>query len=32
MTSQSENDLLTSVGPGTAMGNLMRRPGGGDDE
>ena len=24
MTSQSENDLLTGVGPGTAMGNLMR--------
>jgi phenylpropionate dioxygenase-like ring-hydroxylating dioxygenase large terminal subunit len=25
MTSQSENDLLTRVGPGTPMGNLMRQ-------
>ena len=25
MTSQSENELLTSVGPGTAMGNVMRQ-------
>ena len=25
MTSHSENELLTRVGPGTAMGDLMRQ-------